>query len=105
MRRNRLPIPVFLGFPGGLTGKESSSIMEDMGSIPGLRRSPGEEKGYSLHYSGRENSIVLYSPRGHKESDTTEQLSLSLPAFWYKGDVICISEVVDISPGNLDSSL
>ena len=104
-RRDRLPTPVFLGFPGGLTGKESSSIMEDMGSIPGLRRSPGEEKGYSLHYSGRENSIVLYSPRGHKESDTTEQLSLSLPAFWYKGDVICISEVVDISPGNLDSSL
>ena len=74
-RRDRLPTPVFLGFPGGLTGKESSSIMEDMGSIPGLRRSPGEEKGYSLHYSGRENSIVLYSPRGHKESDVTEWLT------------------------------
>ena len=44
-------------------------------------------------------------PWGHKESDTTEQLSLSLPAFWYKGGVICLSEVIDISPGNLDSSL
>ena len=104
-RRDRLPTPVFLSFPGGSTGKESSSIMEDMGSIPGLRRSPGEGKGYSLQYSGLENSIVLYSPRGHKESDTTKQLSLSLPAFWYKGGVICISEVIDISPGNLDSSL
>ena len=26
-------------------------------------------------------------------------------AFCYKGDVICISAVIDISPGNLDSSL
>ena len=94
-----------MSFPDSSVGKESVCNTGDLGLIPGLRRSPGEEKGYSLHYSGRENSIVLYSPRGHKESDTTEQLSLSLPAFWYKGDVICISEVVDISPGNLDSSL
>jgi len=26
-------------------------------------------------------------------------------AFCHKGDVLCISEVIDISPGNLDSSL
>ena len=29
----------------------------DLGSIPGLGRSPGEEKGYPLQYSGLENSI------------------------------------------------
>ena len=31
--------------------------MGDLGSIPGLRRSPGEGKGYSLQYSGLENSM------------------------------------------------
>ena len=31
--------------------------MRDLGSIPGLGRSPGEGKGYPLQYSGLENSI------------------------------------------------
>ena len=31
--------------------------MRDLGSIPGLGRSPGEDKGYPLQYSGLENSI------------------------------------------------
>ena len=43
----------------------------DLGSIPGLRRSPGEGKGYPLQYSGLENSVDY--PWDHKESDTTEQ--------------------------------
>ena len=30
------------GFPGGLDGKESPWYAEDLGSIPGLGRSPGE---------------------------------------------------------------
>ena len=50
--------------------------IRDMGSIPGLGRSPGEGKGYPIQYSGLENSMD--SPWGHKESDTTELLSLSL---------------------------
>ena len=29
----------------------------DLGSIPGLGRSPGEGKGYPLQYSGLENSM------------------------------------------------
>ena len=56
-RRDRLPIPVFLGFPGGSAGKESSCNAGDLGSIPGVGRSPGEGKGYPLQYSGLENSI------------------------------------------------
>ena len=52
-----LPIPVFLGFPGGLAGKESACNVGDLGSIPGLGRSPGEGKGYLLQYSGLENSM------------------------------------------------
>ena len=46
----------FLGFPGGSDGKESACSVGDLDSIPGLRRSPGEGKGYPLQYSGLENS-------------------------------------------------
>ena len=49
--------PVFLGFPGGSAGKKFSSNTIDLGSIPGLGRSPGEGKSYPLQYSGLENSI------------------------------------------------
>ena len=56
-RRDRLPTPVFLGFPCGSTGKESSCHAGALGSIPGLGRSPGERKGYPLQYSGLENSM------------------------------------------------
>ena len=56
-RRDRLPTPVFLGFPCGSAGKESSRNAGDLGSIPGLGRSPGEGKGYPLHYSGLENGL------------------------------------------------
>ena len=44
-------------FPGGLVGKEYSCNAEDPGLIPGLGRSPGEKKGYSLQYSCLENSM------------------------------------------------
>ena len=54
-RRERLPTPVFLGFPCGLAGKEFACNAGDLGSIPGLGRSPGEGKGYPLRYSGLEN--------------------------------------------------
>ena len=78
-RRDRLPIAVFLGFPGGSDGKESACNAGDLGLIPGLGRSwrrewlptpaflPGEspwtEEPGGLHLQGR------------KESDMTEQLS------------------------------
>ena len=41
----------YKGFPGGSAGKESTCSVGDLGSIPGLGRSPGEEIGYSLQYS------------------------------------------------------
>ena len=46
-----------MGFPGGLVGKEFACNAGNLGSIPGLGRSPGEGKGYSLQYSGLENSM------------------------------------------------
>ena len=35
-----------MGFPGGSDSEESACNAGDLGSIPGSRRSPGEEKGY-----------------------------------------------------------
>ena len=47
----RLPTPVFLDFPGGLDSEEFACNGRDLGSIPGLGRSPGEGIGYPLQYS------------------------------------------------------
>ena len=55
-RRDRLLTPVSLGFLGGSDSKEFACNARDLGSIPGLGRSPGEGKGYPLQYSGLENS-------------------------------------------------
>ena len=56
-RRDRLPTPVFLGFPCGSTGKESTCNAGDWGVIPGLGISPGEGKGSPFQYSGLEISM------------------------------------------------
>ena len=56
-RRDRLPIPVFLGFPCGSADKESACNAGGLGSIPGVGRPPGEGKGYPFQYSGLENSM------------------------------------------------
>ena len=55
-RSVRVPTPVFLGFPGGSDGKESPCNAGDLGSIPGMGRSPGKWNGYPLQYSCLENS-------------------------------------------------
>ena len=76
--------------PGGafstwveLSDEESacnSGDARDTGSIPELGRSPGEGNSNPLQYSCLENPMAggtwqaTYSPWGHKESDTTEQL-------------------------------
>ena len=52
LEKDGLPTPVFLGFPGGLDGKESACNVGDLGSIPGLGRSPAGGEGYPLQYSG-----------------------------------------------------
>ena len=65
-----------MGFPCDSAGKEPACNAGDLGSISGLGRSPGEGK--RLPHS----SILAWrSPRGHKELDTTEQLSLSFFTF------------------------
>ena len=65
------------GFRGGSDGKESTCTGGDLGSIPGLGRSPGEGKGYPLQYflpgefHGQRN-LVGNSSWGHKAMDMTE---------------------------------
>ena len=78
-RRDKLPTPVFLGFPDGSVSKESTCNVGDLDSIPGLGRSPGGGYGNPLQYSCLENphgqrSLAGYSPWGRKESDMTEWL-------------------------------
>ena len=58
-------------FPGGSEVKVSSCSTGDPGLIPESERSPGEGNGNPLQGWG---CLVGYSPRGRKESDTTEQL-------------------------------
>ena len=47
-RKDRLPTPVFLGFPCSSADKESACSVGDLGLIPGLGRSPEEGKDYLL---------------------------------------------------------
>ena len=48
---------MYTGLPFWLSGKESAHNGGDLGSIPGLGRSPAEGKGSPLQDSGLENSI------------------------------------------------
>ena len=50
-------LKVIIGFLDSSVGKESACNAGDLGSIPGLGRSPGEGIGYPLQYSGLENSM------------------------------------------------
>ena len=56
-RKNNGLLTMSMGFPCGSAGKESACNAGDLGSMPGLGRSPGEGKGYPLQYSGLENSM------------------------------------------------
>ena len=95
-RRDRLPTPVFLGFPRGLPGKESACNVGDLGSIPELGRSPGGGHDNTLQYSCLENphgprslvGLLALEPRlnimVHRPS-----CSLACGIFPYQGSKMC----------------
>ena len=95
-----------LGFPGSSAGKESACNVRDPGSIPGSEGSLGKGIGYPFQYSGLENSPdYIYSSRGRKESDTTQQLSLIVCLCGeaqkrHKGEEIDESEEIDEALGS-----
>jgi len=47
---------IYVGFPGGSVVKSPSTNAGDLGLVPGLGRSPGEEIGNQLQYSCLEKS-------------------------------------------------
>ena len=58
-----------MGFPGGSDGKEFACNVEDLGSIPGLGRSPGGGHGTPVILPGEshgQRSLVSYKPWGHR---------------------------------------
>ena len=66
-------------FPGGSEVKASACNVGDLGSIPGMGRSLWRRKWqptpvFLLGESHGWRSLVVYSPWGRKESDTTEKL-------------------------------
>ena len=77
-RRDRLPSPVFLDFPGHSIGKEPACNAGDLGSIPGFGKIPRRREWLPTPAFWLGEFHGLYSPWGRKESDTTERLSLSL---------------------------
>ena len=69
-----------MSFPRGSDSKESACDAGD--PVPWLGRSPGEGNGnptpvFLPGESHGQKNLVGYSPRGHKESDMTEQLTHS----------------------------
>ena len=55
---------MWVGFPGGSDGRESTSNARNLGSIPGVGRSPGGGHGNSLQYSCLENPHGQEEPGG-----------------------------------------
>ena len=65
------------GFPAGSDSKKSAFNVGDLGSIPGMGRSPGGEYDNPRQYSCLENphgqrSLAGYSSSGWEELDMTE---------------------------------
>ena len=73
----------YRGFPSHSAGKESTCNVGDLGSIPGLGRSPGGGHGNPLKYSCLENphgqrSLAGCRPWGRRAPDTTERTARTL---------------------------
>ena len=91
-RREQLPTPLFLGFPGGSAGKESARSAGDLDSIPGWE--DPTEKGMATHASILAWRMLWTCPWGCKESDTTERLfTFHSPSVWCSVDALkgCLS--------------
>ena len=66
-----------MGFPGGSEGKASACNAEDLGSIPGLGRSPGEENDNPLQCSCLEISMDRGAQQAAVHAVTKGQTQLS----------------------------
>ena len=76
-----------MGIPGSSVGEESACNAGDPGLIPGSRRSPLRRKWQTTPAllpgkSHGQRSLEVYSPCGHKESDTTQETQHSTAHVW-----------------------
>ena len=71
--------------------KESACKVGDLGSVPGVGQSCGEEKGYPLQDSGLDNSMDCIV---HRVAKSWTQLSDSLSMFSLRIHPLKISEMV-----------
>ena len=69
LNRKKVCLQTWYAFPCGSAGKESTHNARDLDSVPGMGRSPREQKGYPLRYSGLENSMD-YTVHGVTKSQT-----------------------------------
>ena len=78
-----LTFSLWFSFLHSSAGKESTHNVEDLGSIPGLGRSPGEGNGYPLQYSGLGVSCIVHGvAKSRTDWATLTFTSLSLSADW-----------------------
>ena len=109
-------------FLGSSAAKESACNAGDLGSIPGLGRSPGEGKGYPLQYAGLENSMkctvhgVMKSRTWLSHSHFTVALTLWMYHTFSTSESLCcllgvqncffsLWWLISIYPPGLDKSL
>ena len=78
MGKVHIYIYIWLGFPGGSEVKASACNAGDLGSIPGVGKIPWRRKWQPTPVFLPGESHGRRSPRGRKESDTTERLNVSL---------------------------
>ena len=76
----------WMDFPCGSAGKESARNAGNLGSVPGLGRSPGEGKDYSLKCSGLENFMDCVV---HGIAKSQTQLS-NFHSSWMLNELICL---------------
>ena len=88
--RDRLPTPIFLGFPYGSASKESASNAGDLGSIPGLGRCPEEGKGYPHQYFGLEDSMDCIVHRIAKSRTWLSNFHTHTHTHTHTGVCVCV---------------
>ena len=86
-RNDRLPTPVFLGFPCGSAGKESACNVGSLGLSPCWEDALQKGKAYPLQYSGLENYKDCRSPgegNGYPLQYSSLENSMDLESMWSK---------------------
>ena len=69
-----------------------------------MRNARLDESQDGTKIAGRSINNLRYTDDTTLMAESEEELK-SLFTFCHKGGVICVSEIIDISPGSLDSSL